>query len=351
MLKKILLLTVFKFYTYALLGQLAVCGTPISLPAVENVVSVHLNTADIITIPVVVHVVHSTPLQNISEAQIHSQIAVLNQDFRRMNADTVNTPAIFRTIAADSRIEFCLATQTPDGIMTNGITRTATNQSNFNTNDEVKSNSTGGQDAWDASQYLNIWVAPLVNGLFGYAQFPNGNPTTDGIVIDYRFFGTTGTAMLPFNLGRRATHEVGHWLNLSHIWGTIGCNSDDGIVDTPTSSGPSFVSAPCTFPNRNTCIEPTNDLPDMFQNFMDNTPDVCMNLFTVGQSRMMRTQLETGGARFSIQQSMGCSVANPILAATVIPTFNEWGMLLYVLVLLNMNLWTIARAEYVLNMD
>ena len=156
----------------------------------------------IITIPVVVHVVYYNSTENISTAQIQSQIDVLNEDFRRLNADAVNTPAGFQPVAADSEIEFCLATTDPNGNPTDGITRTQTSQSSFSTNDGVKYSSSGGIDAWNTSEYLNIWVCDISGGILGYAQFPGGPSSSDGIVCDYAYFGTIGTATAPFNLGR-----------------------------------------------------------------------------------------------------------------------------------------------------
>ena len=153
------------------------------------------------------------------------RVDVLNADFRRLNADANNTwPQ-----AQDSEIEFCLATVDPNGNATTGITRTSTNTTAFGTNDQVKSNSSGGKDAWDASKYMNMWVCDISGGILGYAQFPGGNPATDGVVIDYQYFGTIGTASASFDLGRTATHEVGHYLNLRHIWGDGGCSVDDFV--------------------------------------------------------------------------------------------------------------------------
>ena len=145
-------------------------------------------------IPVVVHVVWNTPVQNISDAQIFSQIDVLNRDFRRTNADVANTPAPFLPLASDARIEFFLANTDPNGAPTSGINRRQTNVTSFSSNDAVKSQATGGIDAWPADRYLNIWVCQLAGGLLGYAQFPGGPAATDGVVIRHSAFGTTGTA-------------------------------------------------------------------------------------------------------------------------------------------------------------
>ena len=136
-----------------------------------------------------------------------------------------------------------MATIDPNGAATNGITRTSTSVSAFGTNDEMKFNSSGGKDAWPASDYLNMWVCDISGGILGYAQFPGGNPATDGVVMDYQYFGTIGTATAPFDLGRTTTHEVGHWLNLRHIWGDGNCNADDFVSDTPTSDAANYGCA------------------------------------------------------------------------------------------------------------
>ena len=191
----------------------------------------------VLTIPVVVHVVYNNSTENISTAQVQSQIDILNEDFRRLNADASNTPSGFQSVAADAEIEFCLASTDPNGNSTTGITRTSTSQSSFSyNNDGVKYSSSGGIDAWNTSEYLNIWVCDLSSGLLGYAQFPGGNASSDGVVCDYAYFGNIGTATSPFHLGRTATHEVGHYLNLRHIWGDSNCGNDY-CNDTPEHSG------------------------------------------------------------------------------------------------------------------
>src|ERR1700741_2966275 len=185
----------------------------------------HKSAATVVSIPVVVHVLYNTSTQNISDAQIQSQIAVLNEDFRKLNADRVNIPSAFSAAAADAEINFCLASKTPSGASTTGIVRKSTTKTSFSDNDGVKYSSQGGDDAWDATKYLNIWVCNLGGGLLGYAQFPGGPVATDGVVILYSAFGRVGTLSAPYNKGRTTTHEVGHWLNLRHIWGDASCGN------------------------------------------------------------------------------------------------------------------------------
>ena len=143
------------------------------------------SSSTVITIPVVVHIVYYNSAENLSTSQVQSQIDILNEDFRRLNTDASNTPSAFQSVAADCEIEFCLATTDPNGNSTTGITRTSTSQSSFSSNDGVKYSSSGGINAWNTSEYFNIWVCDLSGGLLGYATFPGGNSSTDGIVCDY----------------------------------------------------------------------------------------------------------------------------------------------------------------------
>ncbi len=246
-----------------------------------------------ITIPVVVHILYSNSTQNISDAQIASQMQVLNDDFRRLNSDADGT----WSQAADTEIEFCMATVDPNGNATNGITRTQTSVSSFGTNDSVKFSSSGGKDAWPADQYLNMWICNIGGGILGYAQFPGGSASTDGVVMGYQYFGTIGTATSPFDGGRTTTHEVGHWLNLRHIWGDGNCNADDFVSDTPSSDGANYGCATGHVSCQTT---------DMVQNYMDYSDDGCMNLFTEGQKTRMRALFANGGVRSSLLTSGGC---------------------------------------------
>jgi len=268
----------------------------------------------LVTIPVVVHVVYNTTAENISDAQIQSQIAVLNQDFRKLNADVANTPSAFAGLASDSNIEFCLASVDPNGNPTNGVLRVPTTATSFGTNNTVKSSTSGGSNAWNAGKYLNIWVCDISGGTLGYAQFPGGSASTDGVVCDYQYFGTNGTATAPFNKGRTATHEVGHWLNLRHIWGDdgTGCTGSDQVTDTPNAAGPNYGCP--AFPTV-TCSNGPNG--DMFMNYMDYTDDACMFMFSSGQVSRMQALFATGGARASLLTSNGCSTPTPVLCGAI----------------------------------
>ncbi len=257
-------------------------------------------------IPTVVHVVYKTNAQNISDAQVKSQIDVLNADFRKKNADVSSVPAPFAPRVADARVQFALATTDPSGSATNGITRTKTTKDSFSDDDGVKSAATGGADPWPADKYLNIWVCQLGGGLLGYAQFPGGPAATDGVVILHSAFGTTGTAAAPFDLGRSATHEVGHWLNLRHIWGDdgTGCSGDDFVADTPNQGGPNFGTP--AFPTVSCGNAPNGD---MFMNYMDYVDDVAMFMFTADQVTRMQATLDS--ARSTIGRAIPCGPKLP----------------------------------------
>ena len=259
----------------------------------------------VVTIPVVVHVVYNTTAENISDAQILTQIDVLNKDFAKMNADAANTPSVFT--AANTDIQFCLATVDPTGAATSGITRTSTTTTAFSTNDAMKNNATGGKSAWDASKYLNLWVCDISGGILGYAQFPGGSAATDGVVIDYQYFGTIGTSTAPYNLGRTATHEVGHWLNLRHIWGDATCGTDQ-VADTPTHNTANYGCP--TYPHLSTCA---GTPVEMTMNYMDYTDDACMYMFSAGQASRMQALFATGGARTGLLSSNGCGTPVPVL--------------------------------------
>lgn len=250
----------------------------------------------ITAVPTVVHVVHKEPSENISTAQIRSQITVLNKDFRARNRDKGKVPAVWRGLVADARVRFVLARRDADGQPTTGITRTQTTRASFGSDDSVKSATTGGADAWPRDKYLNIWVCSL-GGLLGYAQFPGGPPETDGVVVLNTAFGTVGTASPPFDLGRTTTHEIGHWLDLRHIWGDdFRCEGSDFVDDTPNQEGPNYGKP--AFPHISCDNGPSGD---MFMNYMDYVDDNAMFMFTPQQVARMHGALD--GLRDAIGQS------------------------------------------------
>lgn len=247
-------------------------------------------------IPVVVHVVHEYGTENISKAQIEDQIRILNEDFRRMNADASNTRSVFQSVAADSEIEFVLATKDPSGNCTQGINRIYSPLTN-NARDNVKAVS-----YWPSDKYLNIWIVKSIQNsgddpgviTLGYAQFPwdrNSRPTTDGIVVRSDYFGSVGTASGSNNVGRVATHEIGHWLGLFHTF-QGGCNPPswgEQIDDTPPVIGPSYN---CPI-GANTCNNDFPNLPDQVENYMDYSNGTCMNMFTLEQKALMHNMINS----------------------------------------------------------
>jgi hypothetical protein len=242
-----------------------------------------------VAINVVVHVLYHSDEENISDEQIFSQIEVLNNDFRSKNEDVSKVPEVWSSLVADTNIEFRLSAKGPDGEESTGITRTSTSVASFGTDNAMKADATAGIDPWPTDAFLNIWVCNLGASLLGYAQFPGGPPETDGVVIDYRAFGTTGTAKEPFNLGRTATHEIGHYLNLSHIFGDgrgNSCNDTDYVEDTPNQLGPNYQKP--TFPSVSCNNSPNGD---MFMNYMDYVDDACMYMFTEGQAARMNATI------------------------------------------------------------
>ena len=239
-----------------------------------------------IVIPVVVNVLYRTTAENISEAQIKSQIDVLNKDFNALNSDFANVPSVFSSLKANVGITFELAS----------IVRKSTTKTSWGTADAMKKTSTGGIAPTSPTTHLNLWVCTIGGGILGYAQFPGGSSSTDGVVVDSKYLGTTGTATAPFNLGRTATHEVGHWLNLRHIWGDATCGSDL-VADTPTHNTANY-GAP-SYPHYSTC---TGTPIEMTMNYMDYVDDRAMYMFTNGQKSRMLSLFTSSGARYSFAQ-------------------------------------------------
>lgn len=273
----------------------------------------------VITIPVVFHILWDTITHNVSNAQVYSQLDVLNEDYRRMNYDAVNTPAFFHPVAVDCHIEFCLAQRTPDGKPANGIIRKHTSVKGFSADlDNVKYSAQGGDDIWDRNMYLNVWVCNLETAesseIAGYSSYPGYAAEIDGIVVNYKVFGRTGNHDPMYNLGRTVTHEVGHWLGLYHTWGpdpfdncgdNDNCNCSDGCSDTPTQAAANYFCPHYPHPSCN------SDSSDAFMDYMDYSPDSCMNMFTRCQNmRMLAILNDTNpghGGRASILTSNGCS--------------------------------------------
>lgn len=254
-------------------------------------------------IPVVVHVFHQNGPENISDAQIKSEIAQLNKSFSRTNSDTGNVRPFFKDIAADAQIEFRLAQKDPQGNCSNGIVRVYTPMTTKG-NDLLKKMS-----VWDTKRYFNMWVVNSINrgpgvGVAGYAQFPffaggASSASTDGIMVIHNEFGNIGTSQ-PGQTPNvtTSTHEAGHWLGLYHPFQGDSCdNEGDGIAETPTTYFVASTTEPlrnrCNIPNFNSCSTDNPDLPDQYENFMDYFIGSCAsNMFTLQQVARMHFCLE-----------------------------------------------------------
>lgn len=234
-----------------------------------------------VVIPVVVNVLYRTAAENISDAQIQSQIDILNKDFTATNTDFSKTPAEFSAVAANVGITFELV----------NINRKSTSKSSWGTRDAMKKTKQGGLDPTSPTTTLNIWACTIGSGILGYAQFPGGSSATDGVVIDSFYFGLSSADSFPYNLGRTASHEVGHWMNLRHIWGDASCGNDL-VSDTPVHKTSNF-GVP-VFPYVSNCLPAHNE---MTMNYMDYTDDRGMFMFTNGQKARMTALFVLGGAR------------------------------------------------------
>ena len=266
-----------------------------------------------IVIPIVFHILYNTTAENLSDADIQSQLVAMNADFMGLNADTSQTPAVFKSVFGSPKIQFCMAQRTPDGKPTNGIVRKSTTKTSFGTDDAAKFTSKGGDDAWDTKRYYNIWICDLGATLLGYGEFPTGTATnTFGYVGHYKYTGTINSTK-PYHLGRTTTHEIGHCFNLRHIWGDANCGNDQ-VADTPTqqtSNGgcPSFPHV--------TCSNGPNG--DMFMNYMDYSDDACMNMFTKGQTTRMLAVVNSAPYN-ALKTSDGCQ---PLTSITVAIASND----------------------------
>jgi hypothetical protein len=265
----------------------------------------------ILTIPVIFHVIYNSTEQNISDAQIQSQIDVLNEDFNAMNSDMSNVPSCFSAYVGNSQIQFTLAKQDPEGNVTNGITRTYTTVSSFSSDGQICYSINGGHDAWPTDQYLNIWVCNK-SGAAGSSSYPwSGNTATDGIIVGYNYVGRTGTFTNNWNFqkGRTITHEIGHWLGLGHIWGDAYCG-DDLVSDTPIQEKANGGSP--AFPHISACDNGPDG--DMFMNYMDYTYDVTRIMFSQEQVTRMNYYLENTRANLLTSSGgIAPSLANNII--------------------------------------
>ncbi len=258
---------------------------------------------NVITLPVVVHVLYHNQSANISDAQVLSQFQILNDDFRLLNDNFEDTPAAFKPFAADVEIEFCLASFDPNGNPTSGITRKQVD-SDFDYDNDYYNPDWGGQSPWDNTSYINVWITEELDGL-GFAYSPGTADEEDGIVVVHKSWGNTGTAEAPNDLGRTGTHEFGHYLNLDHVWGPEdgGCGEDDFVNDTPLQYEENY-GCDNTFPLHDDCTPSGNGV--MFMNHMDYGDDACLTMFTEGQK--LRMLAAANGPRASLLESNACNL-------------------------------------------
>ncbi len=308
--------------------------------------------AEVIRIPVVVHVVHNQASgaiagNNIPDEQIYSQIRVLNEDFRRKSGSLgFNT----NPVGTDTEIEFFLANIDPSGNPTTGINRKFSSKRDFDVRRDADLKTLSDLSYWDSNKYLNIWVTTISSGFLGYGEFPfaetidgldvEANENTDGVFIESTAFGKKSGINTKgiYSFGRTTTHEIGHWMGLYHIWGDERCGNDY-VADTPQATG-SNNSSFCRDAFSNcTGVRSRN----MIENYMDYSPDSCMNIFTQGQKERMRAALDLSKrrkrvlnfAKFQLPPSSALQVnalnpmpLNNLQFQVLLPDFQDFNLIL-----------------------
>lgn len=267
-----------------------------------------------VTIPIVFHILHRTAEERVTAAQITSQIQALNRDFGHETLGTETALEAENFLARrpdDTRIRFCMAAFEQSGTSRPAVFYHATNTAEWKLDFSIHFDSLGGADVILPQKYLNVWVVNLGEWA-GYAQLPGLNPATDGIVIDYRFFGMTSTTTTPYNEGKTLTHLIGNYLGLYDLWNENFRCGDDYVADTPIHNAPN-QGCP-TYKHISTC---SGNRVEMTMNFMDNTDDACMYLFTYGQLLRMAAVLSPAGPRKGLIKH-----DNPCFEGTV-PTLTE----------------------------
>jgi hypothetical protein len=284
-----------------------------NMNAVEEQVTRHMASAQLqvrnaeVTIPVVVHIVYHTSSENISDAQINSQIEAMTRDFNKENSDVSKTPSVFQGLVANCGIRFQLAQRDERGNVTTGITRHYADQLTWGVSEDIKMPTKGGFAPWNPAKYLNIWVCNMGGRSIGFSSFPGMPAEYDGVVIDYRTFGTTGTVRYPYDKGRTCTHEVGHWLGLFHTWGDAQCG-DDHIHDTPTQEAEHKGNP--TFPQYSVC-QGTKTI-DMTMNYMEYVNDESMYMFTNGQKEKMWAVLQAVRPTIMTSDAISARTVTPV---------------------------------------
>ncbi len=269
------------------------------------------NPSEVRTIPVYVHVLYKTTQENISDAQIESQISVLNEDFNANNFDLSNVPSDFESVTSDMEIQFELIS----------ISRNYVNRTEWGTSNDMKAPSQGGVAPITPNTHMNIWVCNIGGGILGYAQFPGGSSATDGVVISPQYFGSSDYSnnfnlSAPYDKGRTATHEVGHYLNLYHIWGDGPCSASDEVNDTPSAEAPNYG---CPNHPSYSCSS-----ADMFMNYMDYVEDECMFMFSEDQKTRVLACLNSSRANLGNTTNDDYCTSNSQYPSNTMTPNNEW---------------------------
>ena len=267
--------------------------------------------AVIYTIPIVFHVINEGGTENISDAQIFDEVRILNRDYAKLNPDTANIVASFRSIASNVQIQFALAKKDPNGNCTNGIDRVTSTLTN-SADDNSKLND------WPSSKYLNVWTVKTIGtaGVAGYAYYPGStSAANDGVLILSNYIGSIGTGSTATS--RALTHEIGHYFNLAHTWGNtnnpgVACGTDpingDQVSDTPVTKG----HTTCNLTDA-TCVPP---IVENVQNYMEYS--YCSNMFTAGQRTRMRSAATSSMGSRSTLWSAANLTATGITAPAVL---------------------------------
>lgn len=330
------------------------CGTPSAVNEsfetwIDNEIKkreqfANAKTAAVVyTIPIIFHIIHTGQAvgsgRNLSLAQINSQITRLNEDYRKLNADrtTYLTQPALSALHADCEINFCAAKVSPTGaVLTEpGVERILASSKGWTSppysgmSPSYLEGTVKPTSIWDPTKYFNVWVAEFNDGVLGYAQFPvapssttgtigdlssmPNSATTDGVVLDYKYTGLSGSAGGPYNLGRTLTHEAGHWLGLYHIWGDDfgSCSGTDRVTDTPNQAGENYT-CPTTAGSVKTDACTASSPGVLYQNYMDYSDDKCMVMFTAGQKARLQAVMANCVRRNSLASSTACTAPSSI---------------------------------------